>query len=82
MLRRIMELTSSRCVSEEVPLFAPGAIERLETYQGYSAAAPYPHFVMDRLFNPEPSPCARGMAITRQDHRTHGMVTGLLKAKS
>ena len=52
MLRRIMELTSSRSVGEEIPLFAPDAIERLETYQGYSAAAPYSHFVMDGLFNP------------------------------
>lgn len=53
MLKRIMELTSPERLSKDVPLFAPDAIERLETYQDYRTADPYPHFVMDGLFNPQ-----------------------------
>src|SRR6476646_6651800 len=48
-----MALKLFRRTAAEVPLFAPGALERLETYQGFRGASPYPHLIMRDLFNPE-----------------------------
>ncbi len=36
-----------------VPLFASDALDRLADYKGYREAEPYPHLVLDGLFNPE-----------------------------
>jgi hypothetical protein len=42
-----------RRASEDVPLFAPDGLERLENLQGFNAATPYPHLVLRDLFNPD-----------------------------
>jgi hypothetical protein len=34
-------------------LLAPDGLDRLESYKGYGIAAPYPHLVLDGIFNPE-----------------------------
>jgi hypothetical protein len=34
-------------------LFAPDGLSRLEDYVGYGTAEPYPHLVLDGLFNPD-----------------------------
>lgn len=34
-------------------LFSPDGLSRLENYTGYGTAAPYPHLVLDGIFNPE-----------------------------
>ena len=38
---------------KQIQLFAEDSLSRLESYEGYHAASPYPHLVMDNLFNPE-----------------------------
>ncbi|MFL6451973.1 MAG: 2OG-Fe(II) oxygenase [Bryobacteraceae bacterium] len=48
-----MKSLFSKRISTDVPLFAPGAIERLEGHQGFHAAKPYSHLVMQDLFNPQ-----------------------------
>ncbi len=39
--------------SDEIPLFAPDGLERLEKHVGFQTAAPYPHLVLKDLFNPQ-----------------------------
>lgn len=34
-------------------MFAPGGLERLAAYEGYREAAPFPHLVIDNIFNPD-----------------------------
>jgi hypothetical protein len=36
-----------------VSIFEPDTLARMESYQGYRSAAPYPHAIFDDLFDPE-----------------------------
>ena len=36
--------------SSDIPLFAPDGLARLENYQGFQTAPPYPHLVLRDLF--------------------------------
>jgi hypothetical protein len=38
--------------AEATPLFAPDAMDRLEHHRGYPTETPFPHLVLDGLFNP------------------------------
>ncbi|MBL6457599.1 2OG-Fe(II) oxygenase [Belnapia sp. T6] len=38
---------------EDVPIFDPEGLARFESYGGYRSAQPFPHLVIDGLFNPE-----------------------------
>jgi hypothetical protein len=53
MLQRIRELAWPQRLPNNIPLFAPDAIERIESYQDYCTAKPHSHFLMDGLFNPD-----------------------------
>lgn len=39
--------------SDDLPIFDPQGLARFEAFQGFGAAHPYPHLVLDGLFNPE-----------------------------
>ena len=39
--------------ADEIPLFAPDALNRLENHMGYPTQSPFPHLVLDGIFNPE-----------------------------
>jgi Rps23 Pro-64 3,4-dihydroxylase Tpa1-like proline 4-hydroxylase len=36
-----------------LPVFAPDGLERLACHEGYASAEPFPHLILDGLFNPE-----------------------------
>ena len=36
-----------------VSIFEPDTLARMESYQGYRSATPYPHAIFDDLFDPE-----------------------------
>jgi hypothetical protein len=39
--------------ANRIPLFAPDGLARLEQYDGYGTAEPFPHLVLDGIFNPQ-----------------------------
>jgi hypothetical protein len=40
-------------IADPGPLFAPDGISRLESHSEYRVASPFPHLILDALFNPE-----------------------------
>src|SRR3954468_25107964 len=47
-LRRILGLKTP-----PEPVFAPDGLERLACHEGYARAEPFPHLVLDGVFNPD-----------------------------
>ena len=47
------ELSEQLLNAGSIPLFTADGLSRLENYQGYNTADPFPHLVVDGLFNPD-----------------------------